>query len=79
MVNSQSEGVLEEQRKILEGEDLKRLEEMVAKFSTPENPKTEGDYGKHIIINDVGHNIHLERPEALTKPVIAMIEEVRKE
>jgi pimeloyl-ACP methyl ester carboxylesterase len=33
--------------------------------------------GKHIIVNDVGHNIHLERPEALVKPVIEMIEEVR--
>jgi len=136
--DSQQEGVLEEQRKILKGEDLARLEEMVAKFAAPDNPKTEGDYrfitseqvknsqplpqvpfvvltagdrskgmppifseearkkmvklgmemqkelaalipgGKHMIINDVGHNIHLERPEALIKPVIEMIEEVRK-
>jgi pimeloyl-ACP methyl ester carboxylesterase len=136
--DSQQEGVLEEQRKILKGKDLEQLEEMVAKFAAPDNPKTEGDFrnvtteqvknsgplpqvpfvvltagdrskgmppifseearkkmlelgmemqkklvalvpgGKHIIINDVGHNIHLEKPEALIKPVIEMIEEVRK-
>jgi len=136
--DSQYEGLLEEQRKILEGKDLERLEEMVSKFATPDNPKTEGDYryitmeqvknskplpqvpfvvltagdrskgmppifsekaskkiaelgmetqkkvaamipgGKHIIVNDVGHNIHLEKPEALITPVIEMIKEVRK-
>jgi pimeloyl-ACP methyl ester carboxylesterase len=135
--DSQVEGILEEQRKILKGKDLEQLEEMVAKFAAPDNPKTEGDFrnvtteqvnnsgplpqvpfvvltagdrskgmppifseeankkmaelgmemqkklvalvpgGKHIIIHDVGHNIHLERPEALVKPVIEMIEEVR--
>jgi pimeloyl-ACP methyl ester carboxylesterase len=136
--DSQVEGILEEQRKILKGKDLEQLEEMAAKFATPDNPKTEGDYlnitmeqvknskplpqvpfvvlmagdrskgvppifseearkkmvelgmemqkklvalipgGKHIIVNDVGHNIHLEKPEALIKPVVEMIEEVRK-
>jgi pimeloyl-ACP methyl ester carboxylesterase len=34
--------------------------------------------GKHIIVNDVGHNIHMEKPEALITPVIEMIKEVRK-
>jgi pimeloyl-ACP methyl ester carboxylesterase len=136
--DSQVEGVLEEQRKILKGKDLEQLEEMVAKFAAPDNPKTEGDYrdiseeqvknsgplprvpfvvitagdrskgmppifsedarkkmvelrmemqkklaalvpgGKQIVVNDVGHNIHLERPEALIEPVVEMIEEVRK-
>lgn len=34
--------------------------------------------GKHIIVDDAGHNIHLEKPEALIAPVIEMIKEVRK-
>jgi len=34
---------------------------------------------KHIIVDDVGHNMHLERPEVLIKPVIEMIKEVRKQ
>ena len=34
--------------------------------------------GKHIIVDDVGHNMHLEKPEALITPVIEMIKEVRK-
>jgi pimeloyl-ACP methyl ester carboxylesterase len=136
--DSQHEGILEEQRKILEGKDLEQLEEMVSRFATPDNPKTEGDYryitmeqvknskplphipfvvltagdrskgmppifserankkmaelgiemqkklaamipgGKHIIVNDVGHNMHLEKPEALITPVIEMIKEARK-
>jgi pimeloyl-ACP methyl ester carboxylesterase len=135
--DSQMEGVLEEQRKILKGKDLEQLEEIVAKFAPPDNPKTEGDYrditeqqvknsgplpqvpfvvltagdrskgmppifsedarkkmvelglemqkklvelipgGKQLVINDVGHNIHIEKPEALIKPVIEMIEEVQ--
>ncbi len=136
--DSQHESLLEEQRKILEGKDLERLEEMISKFATPDNPKTEGDYrfmtteqvknskplprvpfvvltagdrskgmppifsekankkiaelgiemqkklaamipgGKHIIVDGAGHNIHLEKPEALIKPTVEMIEELRK-
>ena len=136
--DSSHEAILEEQRKILKGKDLELLEEMVSKFPTPDNPKTEGDYryitmeqvknskslpqvpfvvltagdrskgmppifsdeankkmaelgiemqkklvvmipgGKHIIVDDVGHNMHLEKPEALITPVIEMIKEVRK-
>jgi pimeloyl-ACP methyl ester carboxylesterase len=136
--DSQHEGILEAQRKILKGKDLEQLEEMVSRFATPDNPKTEGDYrfitmeqmknskplpqvpfvvltagdrsknmppifsdeankkleelgielqkklvamipgGKHIIVDDVGHNMHLEKPEALITPVIEMIKEVRK-
>ncbi|MGB6865362.1 MAG: hypothetical protein WBE11_06685, partial [Candidatus Aminicenantaceae bacterium] len=33
--------------------------------------------GKHIIVEGVGHNMHLEKPEALTEPVTEMIKEVR--
>jgi pimeloyl-ACP methyl ester carboxylesterase len=135
--DAQHEDVLEEQRKILKGRDLKQLEDMVLKFAPHQNPKTEGDYryittdqvinskplpqvlfvvltagdrskgmppvfseeanrkmaelgmelqrklvalipgGKHIIVEGVGHNIHLEKPEALIGPVIEMINEVR--
>jgi pimeloyl-ACP methyl ester carboxylesterase len=42
--DAQHEDVLNEQRKILKGKDLETLEQMVARFSTPENPKTEADY-----------------------------------
>ena len=42
--DSQHEDVLNEQLKILKGKDLEALEQMVARFSTPENPKTEADY-----------------------------------
>ena len=42
--DAQHEDVLNEQRKILTGNDLEALEQMVARFSTPENPKTEADY-----------------------------------
>jgi pimeloyl-ACP methyl ester carboxylesterase len=136
--DSQHEGILEEQRKILKGKDLEQLEEMVSRFATPDNPKTEGDFryitmeqvknskplpqvafvvltagdrskgmppifsdeankkmaelgiemqkklvamipgGKHIIVDDAGHNMHLEKPEALIKPVIEMIKDVQK-
>ena len=128
---------LEEQRKILKGKDLEKLEAMVARFKPPANPKTEGDYrhitseqiqnsnplpyvpylmltvgdrsngmppifsedankkiaelgiamqkklaamipgGKHIIVEGVGHNMHLEKPEALIAPVMEMIKDVR--
>lgn len=134
--DSQHEDVLNEQRKILKGKDLETLEQMVARFSTPENPKTEADYrnitaeqvrkstplphipfvvltagdrskamppmfsdeakeqiaklglemqkklvalipgGKHIVVEDVGHNIHGEKPEALIDPVIEIVNEV---
>lgn len=136
--DAQHEAVLDEQRKILKGKNLQRLEEMVARFSPPENPKTEGDYrnitieqlkdsnrlpdipfivltagnrsqamppifseeakeeiaklgiemqkklatlipgGKHIIVEDVGHNIHIEKPDALIGPVLGMITDIRK-
>jgi pimeloyl-ACP methyl ester carboxylesterase len=33
--------------------------------------------GKYIIVEDVGHNIHIEKPEALITPIIEMIKEVR--
>lgn len=42
--DTQHEDILEEQRKILKSKDLEILEEMVARFSTPDNPKTEADY-----------------------------------
>jgi pimeloyl-ACP methyl ester carboxylesterase len=136
--DSTPENILEEQRKILKGEDLEKLEAMVSRFASPEDPRTEGDYreitseqvknsgplpqvpfivisagdrskgmppifseegsksiielgmklqkematliqgGKHIIVDGAGHNIHLEKPEALIKPALAMIEEVQK-
>jgi len=132
------EDTLENQRKILKGEDLKKLEEMVARFSPPDRPKTERDYrhitseqvknskpmpivpyivltagdrskgmppifskeanqamvdlgielqkklaalipgGKHIIVEGAGHNLHVEKPEALIKPITNMIEQVRE-
>ena len=135
--DAQHEGVLDEQRKILKGKDLEILEDMVTKFSPPENPETEGDYriitieqlknykrlpdipfvvltagnrsqamppvfseeakekiaklgvelqkklvtlipgGKHVIVEGVGHNIHLEKPDALIGPIIDMITRVR--
>ena len=33
--------------------------------------------GKHIIVEDIGHNIHIEKPEALITPVFEMIKKVR--
>ncbi|HEX9971025.1 MAG TPA: alpha/beta hydrolase [bacterium] len=42
--DAQHEDVLNEQLKILTGKDLEALEQMVARFSTPDNPKTEADY-----------------------------------
>ena len=33
--------------------------------------------GKHIIVEGVGHNMHLEKPEALIEPVLEMINQVR--
>jgi len=137
--DAQHEDVLDEQRKILKGKDLETLTQMVARFSTPENPKTEADYrnvtteqvrkskalpqipfvvitagdrskamppmfsdeakeqiaklglemqkklvalipgGKHIVVEGVGHNIHVEKPEALIAPVVEMINEVQKD
>jgi len=136
--DAQHEDVLDEQRKILIGKDLETLEQMVARFSTPDNPKTEVDYlnitteqarkskplpmipfvvltagdrskamppmfsdeakekiaklglemqqklvalipgGRHIIVEGAGHNIHVEKPEALIAPVKEMIKEVRE-
>lgn len=34
--------------------------------------------GKHVIVEGMVHNIHLEKPEALIVPLIEMINEVRK-
>jgi pimeloyl-ACP methyl ester carboxylesterase len=42
--DAQHEDVPDEQKKILKGKDLEAFEQMVARFSTPENPKTEADY-----------------------------------
>jgi len=43
--DTQHEDVLYELRKILEGKDLEAFDQlMVARFSTPEHPKTEADY-----------------------------------
>ena len=42
--DAQHEDVLNEQLKILGGKDLEALKQAVARFSTPENPKTEADY-----------------------------------
>jgi pimeloyl-ACP methyl ester carboxylesterase len=33
--------------------------------------------GKHIVVEGAGHNIHVEKPEALIDPVIEMVNEVR--
>jgi len=33
--------------------------------------------GKHIIVEGVGHNMHLEKPEAVIEPVTEMINQVR--
>ena len=136
--DTQHEDVLEEQRKILKGKDLEALEQMAARFATPENPKTETDYlnttkeqvrsskplprmpfvvlsagdrlnamppmfsedGKkelaalglklqqrlvslvpdceHIVVEGVGHNIHVEKPGAVIEPVIKMVNKLRK-
>jgi len=136
--DTQHENILEEQRKTLTGSDLEMLERMVARFGTPENPKTEADYrnitkeqvrntkplpqipfvvlsagdrtkamppmfseegkeklatlgmtlqqrlvalipgGKHIVVEDVGHNIHFEKPDALIEPITEMINRIRK-
>jgi pimeloyl-ACP methyl ester carboxylesterase len=43
--DTQHEDVLNELRKILKGKDLEAFEQLVvARFSAPENPKTEADY-----------------------------------
>lgn len=42
--DTQHEDILEEQRKILKGKDLEALEQMVARFDTPDDPRTEADY-----------------------------------
>lgn len=136
--DTQHEDILEEQRKILKGEDLETLEQMVARFAPPEDPITEGDYryitkeqvrnskplpqipfvvltagdrsramppmfsedtkkemellgfelqlrlvalvpdGEQIVVEGVGHNIHVEKPEALIAPTVKMINEIRK-
>ncbi|UCF79771.1 MAG: alpha/beta hydrolase [Candidatus Eiseniibacteriota bacterium] len=136
--DSQHEDALEEQRKILEGEDLDQFEQLAARFGTPDDPKTELDYinitkeqvreskplpevpfvvltagdrnagmppmfseaarknlgelglslqkrlvalvpgGKQIVVEGVGHNMHVEKPDALINPLVQMIKEIRK-
>ena len=44
LVDTQHEDILDEQRKALTGKDLETLEQMVERFGTPENPRTEADY-----------------------------------
>ncbi len=34
--------------------------------------------GEHIVVEGVGHNIHVEKPDALIEPVIKMLNELRK-
>ena len=137
--DTQHEDVLNELRKILKGKDLEAFEQLVAaRFSAPENPKTEADYrnmtreqvrnskplpripfviltsagrakamppifsdeaiekmakldlalnkklaalipgGRQIIVEGTGHDIHVDKPEALIAPVVEMIKEVRE-
>ncbi|UCG51747.1 MAG: alpha/beta hydrolase [Candidatus Latescibacterota bacterium] len=136
--DTQHEDIKEEQRNILKGADLEAFEQMAARFSTPDNPKTELDYrditteqikkskplprvpfvvltagdrskamppmfsedakkelaalglrlqkklvalipdGEHIVVEGVGHNIHVEKPDALIDPVVKMLNEIRK-
>jgi len=135
--DTQHEDILQEERKILKGEDLRMLEEIVAMMKGRDPPVTEIDYieitarqlrdsgplpeiplvvissgkrlksgprefseegrealvelnremqqrlvdlipgGKQIIVEDVGHNIHVEKPGALIIPVLDMVEELR--
>jgi len=135
--DTQHEDVLNELRKILKGKYLEAFDQLVAaRFSAPENPKTEADYrnitreqvskskplpripfviltspdrakamqpifsdeaiekiakldwalnnklaalipgGRQIIVEGAGHNIHVDKPEALIAPVVEMIKEV---
>jgi pimeloyl-ACP methyl ester carboxylesterase len=136
--DTQHEDILSEQRKILKGKDLENLEQMVARFGTPDNPRTELDYrnitreqvknsnplpripfvvlsagdrsqamppmfsekakeelitlggqlqqrlvalipgGDHIVVEGAGHNIHVEKPEALIEPTVKMLKALRK-
>lgn len=137
--DTQHEDVLNEGRKILKGKDLEAFDQLVvARFSAPENPKTEADYrnitreqvrkskplpripfviltspdrakamqpifsdeaieemakldralnnklaalipgGRQIIVEGTGHDIHVDKPEALIAPVVEMIKEVRE-
>lgn len=136
---TQHEGVLEEMRRILTGEDLARFDEVLApRFDAPEDPRTEEDYrsvtrqqvrssrplprmpfvvltcrdraramrplfseralegiaaldsdlmsrlaasipgGRQVLVEGSGHNIHVDKPEALITPVEEMIDEVRR-
>jgi pimeloyl-ACP methyl ester carboxylesterase len=34
--------------------------------------------GRHIVVEGAGHNIHIDKPEALITPVVEMINEVRE-
>jgi pimeloyl-ACP methyl ester carboxylesterase len=136
--DTQHEDVLQEERKVLKGKDLRMLEDMVAMMKGRDPPVTEIDYiyitteqvrnsgplpeipfvvissgkrlksaprefseegrvvlaklntelqqrlvnlipgGRHIIVEDVGHNIHVEKPDALIVPVLDMVEELRR-
>jgi len=137
--DTQHEDVLSEMKKILKGKDLEAFEQLVvARFSAPEDPKTEADYrnitreqvrkskplpriplvvltsagrakamgpffseeaivemeksdialnnklaalipeGRQIIVEGTGHDIHVDKPEALIAPVMKMIQEGRE-
>jgi pimeloyl-ACP methyl ester carboxylesterase len=130
------ESILEEQMKVLKGDDLETLKRMAARMSQVENPQNEAEYkdvtndllrnhgplphipfvvitsgdrvkalppvfssdgqqalielgmklqqrlvdlipgGKHIVAEGVGHNIHIEKPEILVKPILDMLKEI---
>jgi pimeloyl-ACP methyl ester carboxylesterase len=136
--DTQHEDILREQREQLKGRDLEILEEMVARMSHTDDPKTEMDYrlstteqlrnsdpmpqipyvvitsgkrskavppvfsesareelirlglrlqgrlvklipgGEHIVAEGAGHNIHVEKPGVLLRPVVEMIDEINR-
>ncbi|MFH1502762.1 MAG: alpha/beta hydrolase [Candidatus Eisenbacteria bacterium] len=137
LIDGQHESVLDEQRKLLTGDGLAKLEEMVVRMKEmapvgseaasqqetaeqlrrsaplPDVPYvvvTAGDRskampplfsdeaqarlaelgialqerlvslvpgGKHVVLEGVGHNIHVEQPEAITAPILEMVQQVR--
>ncbi|MFC1564908.1 alpha/beta fold hydrolase [candidate division KSB1 bacterium] len=44
ILDGQHPDILDEQRKVLKGRDLERLNQMTSMMRTPQNPKTEADY-----------------------------------
>jgi len=139
LVDGQHEDILDEQRRVLDGPDLERLEEMVVRMREMAGPQSElasrsstvkqlkqsgplpeipfvvitaGDRsralppifskeaqaelaelgvklqerlvelvpgGKHILAEGVGHNVHVDRPEALLDPLTEMIDLIQNE